>query len=158
MRLSQELLDETPGHLPKHDVKTLRARSLVVKSWIYPARKLLFSSIVLSSSFHFFWNKRISANKTELPGHVRSLHYWVPNPNFMPLSSPRRPANLFSSTSNPDPIWNSHRSGLLPAGQAILSISSHPVIPIHRGSLSPVEFIHHAHRFLLPQPQRSRNS
>ena len=50
--LPQELLDEIVAHLPSDDVKTLRACSLVAKSWVYPAQRLLFFFVELHARDH----------------------------------------------------------------------------------------------------------
>ena len=92
MELPQELLDEILSHLPKDDAETLRACSLVKRSWVYPAQRLLFSSIVLSARAYLLWGNKIDPDKTELLDHVRSFHYWAPN-------------NKTSCLSTSDPIY-----------------------------------------------------
>ena len=91
MKLPRELLDEIFSHLQAQDDEaTLQACSLVAKSWVYPAQKLLFSSVVLNTSTYLLWRKRIRLNKTTLLNHVRSLHYWERDPNPPRWSGPPR--------------------------------------------------------------------
>lgn len=48
---------------------------------MYPARRRLFSSIVLTCSNYPSWKKRMRCSRAEILNHVRSLHYWAPDPN-----------------------------------------------------------------------------
>jgi len=77
MSLPHELLDEIFGYIPLDDWKSLRAFSLVAKSWVSPARRRLFSSVVITEENFLSWKDRISPTDTILLEHVRSLRYFA---------------------------------------------------------------------------------
>jgi hypothetical protein len=81
MDLPQELLDGIFSHLPSDGGKTLRACALVARTWVYPAQRLLFSSIRFNTDTYQSWEKAISPANTELLTHIRSLHYFTRNPH-----------------------------------------------------------------------------
>lgn len=77
MSLPSELLDEIIGYLPLDDRKSLRALSLVAKSWVSPAQSRLFSLVVITERNHQSWKDTISPANKELPSHVRWLCYSI---------------------------------------------------------------------------------
>ena len=73
-RVPQELIDEILDHLAK-DTRTLHSCSLVAKSWIYPSRRHLFSTLFLTANDVTKWSK-IFPNPEDSPaGHVRDLSF-----------------------------------------------------------------------------------
>lgn len=77
MSLPHELLDEICGYLPPDDKQSLRACSLVARSWVSPARRRLFSSVTIAEDNYLLWRDKISPTNTELLNHVRSLQYFT---------------------------------------------------------------------------------
>lgn len=82
MNFPPELLDEIFSYLSEEDKETLRACSLVARSWVYPAQRLLFRSVVLAENNFQLWRKRVRTKKSEPLNHVRSLHYFAEEPGF----------------------------------------------------------------------------
>jgi len=77
MSLPHELLDEIFSYLPPNDKKSLRACSLVARGWVSPARRRLFSSVVITEDNYQSWKDTISPTDIELLNHVRSLRYFT---------------------------------------------------------------------------------
>ena len=76
MNLPQEVLDEIFSHLdPYYDGVSLRACSLVARSWVYPAQRRFFSSVTITPAVEQSWNDNISPTNIKLLSHVRSLDY-----------------------------------------------------------------------------------
>lgn len=89
MDLPQDVLDEIFGHLPRDDTEALRACSLVARPWVYPARRLLFSSVAITLNTYKLWKDTISPANTELLRHVRSLHYFARDNRVLRWFPPR---------------------------------------------------------------------
>jgi len=77
MNLPHELLDEILSYLPSDDRNSFRACSLVARSWVSPARRRLFSSVVITARNYQSWKDHISPANNDLLGHVRSLLYFT---------------------------------------------------------------------------------
>jgi len=76
MDLPQELLDKILSHLPPYDERderTLRNCCLVAKSWVHPARRLLFETVELQEKNLQSWLDSIPTTNEGLLQHVRSL-------------------------------------------------------------------------------------
>ena len=99
MNLPHELLDEIFSYLPLRDWVpypyseyggSLRACSLVARSWAPPARRRLLSSVAITKKNSQSWKDRISATNTELFSHVRSLRFFAPwdvmNQDLLPVN------------------------------------------------------------------------
>lgn len=84
MNLPHELLNEIFSHLAPDDGDSLQACSLVAKSWVSPAQRLLFSSVTVTRNNYRSWEDRVSYPNAELFSHVRSLRYSV-TPGLDPL-------------------------------------------------------------------------
>ena len=89
MSLPYELLDEIFSYLPPHDRESLRAYSLVAKSWVAPAQSRLFSSVIITEDNYQSWKDSVSPANKELLSNVRSLWYLtllrIPSWNTPPI-------------------------------------------------------------------------
>ncbi|KAF9790934.1 hypothetical protein BJ322DRAFT_1104579 [Thelephora terrestris] len=104
MKLPRELLDEIFSLIYGEygGKETLRACSLVERSWVYPAQRLLFYHIVINVATYPSWEGRTRPRKAALLYHIRSLYYRAQGRNtFLEwrnrTSSPRE-AELFDHT------------------------------------------------------------
>ena len=88
MNLPHELLDEIFSYIPPDDRKSFRVYSLVARSWVSPAQRRLFSSVVITMDNYQPWKDNISPANTELLNHVRSLLYFTTgrSPSWKSLS------------------------------------------------------------------------
>ena len=75
MGLPYELLDEILGYLPLDDRESLRAYSLVARSWVSPAQSRLFCSVIITKGNYKSWKDSVSPANVGLLSHVRSLWY-----------------------------------------------------------------------------------
>ncbi|KAF9790872.1 hypothetical protein BJ322DRAFT_1017500 [Thelephora terrestris] len=78
MKLPQDLLDEIFNLIYDEydDNETLRACSLVEKSWVYPTQRLLFSCIDVDIGSYPPWEGRTGPGKAEPFDHTHSLFYF----------------------------------------------------------------------------------
>lgn len=79
-RVPQELVDEILDHLSK-DTTTLRSCSLVAKSWIYPSRRHLFTTLFLTASDVAKWNKTFPNPDDSPAKHIRDLSFCYIQPD-----------------------------------------------------------------------------
>ena len=90
MNLPQEVLDEIFSHLPSNNKRSLRSCSLVSKSSLEPAYRLLFASISFEATAYQSWLNNISPTNTGLLRCARPLTY------FVPRLAPTQPRSVYA--------------------------------------------------------------